>query len=335
MSLIGKRILFFTPKFLDYDKIIKDELERRGAIVSLYDERPSSNSMIKALIRVNPRFFEAFSRKYFSRIIAKHSEQDFDFIFIIKGEAISSSIIKLMKKNFNNSKLLFYSWDSFKNVKHTDTKLHLFDKLFSFDRNDCKNHQNINYLPLFFSPFYSALDHNNCHKKHDFIFIASLHSDRYDVLHRILSKTSIIEPNLTCYSFLFYSSKFFFLLRKLFDKNFKNIPYNNVSWTSLSQAEVVRKINEANIVIDINHPNQSGLTMRTIESIALKKKLITTNASIKHESFYNKANILIIDRNTPIISRDFIFSSYKEIDETIIDGYSIREWISNIFGEES
>jgi len=335
VSLNGKRILFFSPNFLGYDAIIKDELERRGAIVSLYDERPSSNSIVKALIRVNPRLLEALSRKYFSRIITENKNQDFDYIFIIKGEAISSKTIRMMKFFFNNSELLFYSWDSLKNVKFTDTKINLFDKVFSFDRSDCKNYPNVKYLPLFFAPVYSLPESNNCSKKIDFIFIASLHSDRYDVLNRILSKTLIIEPNFSSYSFLFYSSKLFFLLRKLFDKNFKNIPYNKVSWTSLLQVDVVRKINDANIVIDINHPNQSGLTMRTIESVALKKKLITTNANIRYECFYDKANILIIDRNDPVITRDFIFCPYKEIDKAIIGGYSIEAWISNIFGEES
>jgi hypothetical protein len=333
LSLNGKRILFFSPKFLGYDEVIKNELERRGAGVSLYDERPSSNSVVKALIRVNPKLLESFSRKYFSDIFAKENNKFFDYIFIIKGEAISPQVIGLMKKYFKKSKLIFYSWDSLKNVKYTDTKIHLFDKAFSFDRDDCEKYQNVNYLPLFFSPSYSSPEDSHHPKSIDLIFIASLHSDRYKVLKRILANVAFIKPDFSAYSFLFYSSKLFFLLRKLLDRNFLNVPYSQVKWTPLSQDDVVRKIHDANIIIDINHPKQSGLTMRTIESVALKKKLITTNASIRHERFYDEANILIIDRNKPAITKDFIFSPYKEIDKIIISEYSVETWVSNIFCE--
>ena len=331
MPLNGKRILFFSPKFLRYDEVIKEELERRGAKVSAYDERPSSKSIVKALIRVNPRLLEAFSRKYFSDILAKERNSNFDYIFIIKGEAISPEIIMLMKEYFKKSKLVFYSWDSLKNVKYTDTKIHLFDQAFSFDRDDCDQYQNVNYLPLFFSPSYNfSLDSH--HPKHiDLIFIASLHSDRYNVLKRIFASVALVKSDFSAFSYLFYSSKLFFLLRKLFDRHFLNVPYSLVKWTPLSQEDVALKIQDASIVIDINHPNQSGLTMRTIESLAKKKKLITTNASIRHECFYNENNILIIDRNKPVITKDFIFSPYEEIDKSIISGYSIEAWISNIF----
>ena len=59
------------------------------------------------------------------------------------------------------------------------------------------------------------------------------------------------------------------------------------------------------------------------------------------ESFLNDVKDIMDNHKEMIYNHfsdchvDFIFSSYKEIDETIIDGYSIREWISNIFGEES
>lgn len=331
MPLNDKRILLFCPKFLRYDEVIKDELERRGAKVSAYDERPSSKPLIKALIRLNPRLLEAFSRKYFLDILTKERNNDFDYIFIIKGEAISPMIIMLMKEFFIKSKLVFYSWDSLKNVKYTDTKIHLFDQAFSFDRDDCSEYQNVRYLPLFFSPLYD-LSPESYHPKHvDLVFIASLHSDRYSVLKRIFASVARIKPDFSAFSFLFYSSKLFFLLRKLVDRHFLGVPFSSVEWTPLSQEDVALKMESASIVIDINHPKQSGLTIRTIETLALKKKLITTNANIRYECFYNEANILIIDRDNPVITEDFIFSPYQEIDPAIISGYSIESWISNIF----
>lgn len=54
--------------------------------------------------------------------------------------------------------------------------------------------------------------------------------------------------------------------------------------------------------IEIQHPSQKGLTTRAFESLGTKTKLITTNPAIRQYDFYNSNNILIIDRNNPVIS---------------------------------
>lgn len=329
-NLNNKNILFLSPKFLGYEDVIKNYLENLGANVVLYDERPSTNSIIKALIRINPNILTRYSRKYFLEIFKKEKNHNFDYIFIIKGEAISSSIILEMKDYYPKSKLIFYSWDSIKNVKHMDQKIKLFDKAFSFDREDCKNFKNLSYLPLFYS---QSLTEKLYSKKNDIAFIASLHSDRFDVLQRILANINLSKSNLSKDIFLFYPSKLFFILRKIFDKNFRNIPINTVQWTPLSQDNVISRIMKANIVVDINHPNQSGLTMRTIEAVALNKKIITTNFNIIHEDFYDEDNILLIDRFNPKVSKEFIEAPYKHTDSSNIKEYELELWLKKIFND--
>lgn len=332
MYLYGKKILLFIPKFLGYDKIIISELLRKGALVQAYDERPSSNSLIKTFLRINPKIIEPLSRKYFLDIFNKESKTDFDYIFIIKGEAISTKVIKKMKIFFSRSKLIYYSWDSLKNVKYTDEKLELFDRVLSFDRDDCKKYKNMNYLPLFFSPIFNMSKSKINHVYHkDLVFIASLHSDRYKVLKRILFAMEKIDPKFSSFCFLYYPSKIIFFFRKFFDRNFFKVSYDEVNWKALSHKSVVKKIINSNIVVDINHPNQTGLTMRTIESLALKKKLITTNSNIRYEPFYDETNILIIDRNRPFIPIEFVSKPYKEIDNKILNKYSIETWFKTIF----
>lgn len=51
------------------------------------------------------------------------------------------------------------------------------------------------------------------------------------------------------------------------------------------------------IVIDMPSPSQVGSTMRTIESLSMNKKLFTTNKNIVNESFYNAANIVVLQNN--------------------------------------
>ncbi len=329
MNFFKKNILLITPKFLGYEIAIKNFLKSKGAYVSMYDERPSSNPLVKALIRINPKILEFYSNFYFSNILNNEREIKFDYILVIKGEALSYKLIKKMKIVFPKSKFIFYSWDSLKNYKYTSKKIHLFDKAYSFDRDDCKNSDRISYLPLFFS-YESSLTKNTLN---DIVFIASLHSDRYKVLQKTLKNINLHSKHINFDIFLYYSSKLFFVLRKIFDKNFRKIPYSEVNWIPISQRESADRINNAKIVIDINHPNQSGLTMRTIEAVALKKKIITTNRNILHEEFYDENNILVIDRYNPIISKDFIEMPYKEISEGIIKKYKIDSWAEEIFND--
>ena len=122
-----------------------------------------------------------------------------------------------------------------------------------------------------------------------------------------------------------------FLVKRILDTNFFRVPYSKINWTPLNQQEVFDKLSETQIVIDINHPNQSGLTMRTIEALVLKKKLITTNTNIKYEGFYSQENFLIVDRTKPVIPIEFLNTPYQEIDSNIINSYSLESWLKKIF----
>jgi hypothetical protein len=71
-------------------------------------------------------------------------------------------------------------------------------------------------------------------------------------------------------------------------------------------SELSEILQASRIIIDIQHPKQTGLTMRTIEMLGLKKKLITTNKDVVDYDFYDEKNIFIIDRKNPQISMDFL-----------------------------
>ena len=89
------------------------------------------------------------------------------------------------------------------------------------------------------------------------------------------------------------------------------------------------------VILDIQHPAQTGLTMRTIEMIGLKKKIITTNQDIVHYDFYRPENIQVIDRKNAIIDKTFFDKEYVEISRSIYEKYSIRNWVLEILGDNN
>ena len=60
MNLKGKNILLISVKFFNYEILIKHELEKMGASVTLFDERPSNSFFSKAIIRIKKEMYSGF-----------------------------------------------------------------------------------------------------------------------------------------------------------------------------------------------------------------------------------------------------------------------------------
>jgi hypothetical protein len=122
-----------------------------------------------------------------------------------------------------------------------------------------------------------------------------------------------------------------YLFKKFFDSSFKEFDYYKLSFKSLNVREIIDLYRKSDVILDINHPGQNGLTMRTFESIGARKKLITTNPEVKKYCFYNPNNIQVIDRNNVIIDISIFESSYEDIDDVQYNKLTLEGWINSIF----
>ncbi|MEO6922099.1 MAG: hypothetical protein ABI171_24135 [Collimonas sp.] len=334
MIQTDQRVLFIAPRFFGYEKEIQYELETAGCKVTWYDDRPSSSALMKAMIRFRPELVTRIINDYFDSIVEQAKIVKYDTVFVIKGEAFPSIKIIALTKVLPNARFLYYTWDSLQNFKNSHEKLQYFDKIYSFDRFDCINNKNIRHLPLFYSRAYEVLvkpDELREMTDIDLLFLGSIHSDRYAVVKRIWISVMAKIANIRLYAHFFYQSKWVFLVQKIFNKQFREIPWHDIKWDSLCIKDTLKLIARSKAIVDIHHPGQTGLTMRTIECLGAKKKLITTNSDVAVYDFYHRENILIIDRFSPIIPEDFIFSPFHSIDEEIYKKYSLREWLAEIF----
>lgn len=327
-SLYGKKILFFSPKFFDYEIEIKNKLREMGAIVDFYDERMNPSSITKIIIRLNKKIISNKIEKYYFGIINNIKNKKYDYVLFISPETITSKIMNNLKKVQNEAKFILYMYDSLKNKKNAVPLLKYFDSIFSFDKDDCQVNRNINFRPLFFLDDYSktsVVDNFN----YDLCFIGTGHSDRYRVAKKIENNLKKLEKKM--YIYIYFPSIVLFLFKSFFDKVYKEFEKKDVGFKSLKKDEIIELYSKSKVVLDIQHPNQKGLTMRTIETIGSRKKLITTNSDISEYNFYRSENICVIDRNNPIIPMDFFQTDYIDIDETVYMEYSLGQWIREIF----
>ena len=123
------------------------------------------------------------------------------------------------------------------------------------------------------------------------------------------------------------------MYKLLFDQAFKKINYCELKYKSLDLESVKELYQMSKVILDINHPHQTGLTMRTFEALGAGKKLITTNKSIMQYSFYNQNNIHVINRQDPVISKDFFETPFLPIADEIKYEMSISGWLSELFLE--
>lgn len=329
MNFQGKKILLFAPSFFSYDLEIKKKLESLGATVVLCDDRPSNNSLVKGIIRVNRKLITPIIDRYFDQIIATNKAVDFDYVFFVKGESASVKSVGKLKMHFPNAKFILYLWDSISNNDNTDI-YSLFDKVLSFDKDDCKSQPDFVFRPLFYLDQFKEISRE---KKTDYkylsSFVGTVHSDRYFVVKDIINAFQQNERKSK--TILFLPSKLLFWFRKLTESLFRTVPYSDICFTSVSFAEVSQIFIDSMIVIDIQHPKQMGLTMRTIETLGADKKLITTNSDIKNYDFYNENNILIVERDKVIVPSAFLESSYVAVEQSIYNKYSIDGWIFDCF----
>lgn len=329
--LNGKKILLFSVYFFDYQNIICNKLKELGAKVVLYDERSVSSALEKALLKIEPYIYKNKTKKYYDKIIEKHKGEIFDYILIIKCDMPDEKILHDIKQAFPKAKMCLHLWDSVRNIPHILDKIKFFDIATSFDRVDCVNYPEFEFRPLFYADEFKAKDIQSDFL-YDISFCGTIHSDRFKILKPI--KQQCEQLGFRYFGFHYLQSNFIYKFYKFTKEEFRNTKIEEFDFNKKPSTEIVNIVNKSRSIVDIQHPKQTGLTMRTVEMLGMKKKLITTNTDIVNYDFYNPNNILIIDREKPKIDFVFLNTSYQNVDEHIYEKYSIECWICDVLGIE-
>jgi len=331
VDLKGKRILYLGPPFFGYEADIQKTLVAKGARVDFFNERVFVSSLGKILVRLGIRFLiNNAIKNHYSYILTCASKQPYDFLFVVSPETMTPGFVSAIKKINPHIKTVLYMWDSIKNKNNSDHLLPLFDKTLTFDPSDRLLFPDVKFLPLFFVAEFSNDAKPISNPTHSVSFIGTVHSDRYKLVTSIVNQFKGAKG--VPYTFFYCPSKFLYVLKKIFTKEFHGIKISDVSFKSLSKTEVFNVFSSSNIVIDIEHPSQKGLTMRTIEMLASGRKLVTTNSEVINYDFYNKLNICVVDRHNPTVPKAFIEFEYTPVDPVIVSKYSLSSWLDNIFG---
>ncbi len=201
----------------------------------------------------------------------------------------------------NGVKICLWMWNPissnhiFKNnielLRNKGVSLHTFDTKDSDD-----------YSMIYHNTFYNMnVDTHSNEIKYDFYFLGAAKKRRAEI-----DKVEKELNNYRCH-FLIPSSTSDFITYK---KNLSNI-------------------RESKCIVEIVQHKQYDITLRPLEALAFKKKLLTNNSHIKRYPFYNKQNIFILGEDNMKFIGDFLNSPFVEIEEDIVKQFDVNNWIDS------
>lgn len=318
-----ENILLIVPKYYEYETAICNALSKKGNKITLiYENIETVRLYYKTVQRYCPVFRDkVFFNYYHNRL--KNTTQKFDRVIVIRGGNITNQIMELIKQHCSDHcKYIMYQWDSVKNNSIILDYIHHFHKVYTFDILDAKKY-GWEYRPLFFINDFIKEEE----KEVDISFICALHSKRAELYNKL--KQYEKKGNLRVFVNV-YSQFIFYLKHKYINKleEYQAISDKDVSFRALSVKESYNIYNKTKVLLDYTHPGQSGYTMRTIESLGARCKLITNNARIVEADFFNPNNILVYkdDLSDFDIPADFLNAPYEDIPESVYRSYSLDGW---------
>lgn len=327
-GMANKKVLMFGPDFFGYRETIADEIRAMGCQVDLYDERPSNSAICKILLRYNVGLYHPAVKKYYCSVINENKDKDYDYVFVIKSEAINEEIFNCLREAYPRAKFVLYLWDSVDNVPDGKKKIKLYDRVLTFDPVDAEQYGLI-LRPLFFRKEYDTEVVQKTDYRYDMAFVGTAHTIRPRIIEQLEAQCK--RRGADCFHYMFLPHPIVYLYNKVLNPAYRNVHRSDIHFDSISAAEIQEIYSNSRCILDVEHAAQRGLTMRTIEMIGLNKKLITTNQSIEKYDFYNKNNICVIDKQNPVVREDFWKSDYEPIPQEILRRYSLTAFVQDIF----
>ena len=321
----GKAALLISPTFFGIEHEISAELQRRGYRVDLLPDRPFESPLLKAAGRLSRSWMLRRADRFFGGHLARPGRPDYQLVLVIVGEGLSPGMLRSLRAALPRAHFVLYMWDSLTGRKSgVAANLPFFDKCLTFDPSDAK-HFGIPLRPLFYTPQFDLPERLD--PAYALSFVGTIHSDRYEVISRVARQ---LGTDRRSYWYLYLQAPWVYALYRTVRPSFWSTHMADFRFKALPRDEVTRVFLDSRSVLDIEHPMQTGLTLRTFEALGARKKIITTNQRVRDYDFFDARNVCIIDRDRPLLDKDFLDSPYAELSPAIRRRYSMAGWADDV-----
>lgn len=216
---------------------------------------------------------------------------------IMFDNGFNDMVAKYVKSKNKNIKTVLWYWNPISEYSKQFLSSPYVDEFWTYNRTDALQY-GINYNTQFYTKEVKLEDKK---QKNDIVFLGSAKQRK----HKIVEIEEVLKKNNLKTNF------------KIVENKSDYISYD----------EYLKLIQDSKCVLDYNMYDLDALTLRPLEALFLKRKLITNNINIINYDFYNPKNIFILGKDDINYIKNFIDTEYEPVKEEIVDYYDYESWI--------
>lgn len=258
--------------------------------IECYYKTKINNIFFKISRKFKLPFFNIFLGEW------KNNLDSYDTV-ILFDNGYSSLISKYIKKKNNNIRVILWFWNPITEESKNFLNDKYVDEIWTYDKNDAENY-NLKYNTQFYT---KNLKIKDVTKKQDILFLGREKGRKQEIdkLKEICNK-----KNINFKAFIISNEKDY-------------IPYE----------KYIEYLQESKAILELIKEDIKGLTLRTLEALFLKKKLITNNKDIINFDFYNPSNIFVLGIDKLENLKDFLNKPYEDINQEVVNYYDFEQWL--------
>ncbi len=314
-DLAGRSILLIGIGFYDYEHSIAARLRERGAELVVFQDQPAElQSGLRRWLHRDPG---ALLARHEASILNAARARPFDQVLIIKAVGLRLPFLEALRELLPRSEFILYQWDSLARLHGIEERLPLFDRILTFDRKDALARPEMAFRPLFFREMPQASESPDI----DVAFVGWLHSDRLESARRMQAEARTLGLS----TFVYLYTGWLTWLKLALRGKAKDVHPRTLAYPDLLAINM-----RSRCIYDLPHALQSGLTMRTVETLGMRKKLITTAQDVTNYDFYCADNVRVVRLPETGLDRDFVRSAPTPVDPAVLHRYSLDAWIDDV-----
>lgn len=325
------KVLLLCSSFFGYRDKVAQAFRSSGDIVDCFADRPSESVAFKSVGRMSYRFVEPLIAKHARVLEERLSSGAYDRLVYLGGMSFCFSRAQFSRIRSASPGTEFVAglWDALRNCQRFGRCCDLFDEVYSFEPDDCEKF-GLRLRPLFYLDEYTNLplepeggfDYDAC-------FVGSVHQpSKFEAVRGICDELE--AQGLRVFRYFFMPSKSVELLRKSAHHAYRRVRFER---SPLPAARVAKVYAASKAIIDSPQAGQKGLTIRTLEAVGARRKLITTNHEVLRYDFSRYGDVAVWGGSSGNIASEFFTRSYRELPLDIYESYSIDSFAATLLGK--
>jgi len=270
--------------------------------MTIFRDLPNHLKLLRRiLLGINSKFARLFYKKEWENYL-----DNFDVVLLF--DSIDYQYIsRKIELKYPNKRLVYFLWNSIVISKLPSLSSNW--EIWTSDHNDAIKF-GFKYAGQFIFERFIRTE-NVKEEKYDLYFVGI---DKGRFKHLIEMKN-----NFSC------DYRLFFRLVSRYKCLFSNLYSHPISYD-----KVLSEAAQSKAILEYNQSSQKGLTLRSVESIVMNKKLVSNNVNIKNFSFFSDTNCFILENDDLSGLSFFLSIPMKPYPIDLVKKYYFTSWLERI-----